>query len=107
MPVEFGGESAFYIDGGRSISSFIPNREDLVYFYKQSAGFKQTTLLVLADKLRMTQCKILFCLDLLNQMNLLNYEIFNSSLQLNFLPKPKNKIDLEQVPLFQSLSREI
>ncbi|MCD4711942.1 MAG: single-stranded-DNA-specific exonuclease RecJ [Clostridiales bacterium] len=107
MPVEFGGESAFYIDGGRSISSFIPNREDLVYFYKQSAGFKQTTLLVLADKLRMTQCKILFCLDLLNQMNLLNYEIFNSSLQLNFLPKPKNKMDLEQVPLFQSLSREI
>ncbi|MBE0449648.1 MAG: single-stranded-DNA-specific exonuclease RecJ [Clostridia bacterium] len=107
MPVEFSGDSAYYIDKGRSVSSFIPNREDLVYFYKQSATFTQTTLPILAGKLRMTQCKILFCLDLLNQMNLLEYRIFNSALELNFLPKPKIKRDLEQVPLFQKLSREL
>jgi hypothetical protein len=107
MPVAYDGHSAFVVGSGRSISNFIPNREDLVYFYKQSSAFKQTTLPALAAKLRMSECKILFCLDLLSQMQLLQYEIFNTQLTMNFMPKPKIKIDLEQVPLFQSLSREI
>ncbi|MBM7561617.1 single-stranded-DNA-specific exonuclease RecJ [Fusibacter tunisiensis] len=99
-PVEF---KLHRLDEDEPLNTFIPNREDLVYFYKQVFQLNKTNLDEVSKKVRMSLAKVLFCLDLLSEMKLLSYTLFNKELELKFLPKPEQKINLDEVPLFKDL----
>lgn len=107
MPMEIAGYQQLCFGSDDHLGEYIPNREDLVYFYKQVFSFKSTSLVEVGQKVRMSQSKILFCLELLKEMHLLEYQLFNMELSLKFLPKPEEKVNLDGIPLFQNMMKAL
>lgn len=94
-------ENAFYMGDLSSISDYIPNREELVQIYKWITQVTLVTLESLEVKLKMPFAKILCALSLLNEMKLLSYQIQNDVIKIALGERPKEKIDIQNLELYQ------
>lgn len=86
-----------------NITIHIPNRNDLMHFYKNLGDLKQFDIKKLALQLNLSIPKCLICLMLLEQMKLIEFEEKNGNVQLKILTKPKERIDLEALPLYKKI----
>lgn len=86
------------------LNGFIPNRDDLAYFYKQLIQLKSRTLEEMTSKIRMNEAKIKCCLILLKEMQLIDYTIFNGYINCTVLPKPSEKINIESLKIYNRMS---
>lgn len=83
--------------------SHIPDRNDLALFYKNALNKEESTLQLLSNKGLFSIAKCRICLVLLSEMLLLEYVENGSYVKLNWLPRPAEKIDIEQLELYKKL----
>lgn len=106
MPITSKWETAYVIDAlteEMELSGHLPNRDDLAYFYKSIQGTESCGLDELTLKGRFSLAKARLCLDLLDEMKLLrtneNYGYFT----FEWLPRPANKIEFEQLDYYRQV----
>ena len=106
MPIHFTGEQAYFYEGSTSkleIMAHIPDRNDLAILFRGIQGKAEATIFELSLKGQFSFTKTRLCIALLVKMNLLQYEENSGFFKLNWLPKPTDKIDMDQLPLYQNL----
>ena len=106
MPLETNFENA-YVQRGETYAmelfSHIPDRNDLAHFYKSSHGITEASLKQLSMKGQFSFTKLRLCIELLKEMNLLDFNENNDYYTFEWLPKPSSKIDLEQLEHYNLL----
>ena len=83
--------------------SHIPTREDLAIFYKLAAQKREAKLQQLNHRGAFSMVKCRLCLELLSQMQLLNYHLNGDQVKLEWLPRPERKIDIEQLAWYRQI----
>lgn len=94
-------ENASYLGDLSSLTDYIPEREELVQVYKWASQAREATLYSLESKLQMPLAKILCALALLDEMRLSSYQIHNDVITITLGEKPKEKIDIQNLDLYQ------
>lgn len=87
----------------KTLAGLIPNRNDVAYLYKVIDRDNEMTLEKMATSANMSQTKCLLSLALLKEMSLYAYEFKGAYIHLTKLPKPAQKVDIEQIPLYRHL----
>jgi len=87
-----------------TFSEFVPDRNDLMNFYKKLSDNTGLSLVKLTKQMGYSFPKCLFCLDLLKEMDLYDSNVYGGLLDTKALTKPNRKIDLETIPLFVKLN---
>ncbi|OJV62159.1 MAG: single-stranded-DNA-specific exonuclease RecJ [Clostridiales bacterium 38-18] len=90
---------AYHLD----VLSHIPTREDLAIFYKLASQKRDAKLQQLNHRGTFSLVKCRLCLELLSQMQLLNYQLNGDLVTLEWLPRPEHKIDMEQLPWYRQI----
>ncbi|GAU76912.1 single-stranded-DNA-specific exonuclease RecJ [Fusibacter sp. 3D3] len=94
---------AVILDENWNLSIHIPSRNDLMHFYKNIGSMAQFELKKMAHQLNLSMPKCLICLDLLEDMRLIQYSEKSGTIMLSILSKPKERIDLEALPLYKKI----
>ncbi len=87
-----------------SLGAYYPTRDDMVYLYKWAMKLKKTSLFDAQDKLNFNIAKILCGLALLSDMSLIEYTVHNHYLTITAHHKPKEKMQLEKLELYQKFT---
>lgn len=95
--------AAIVLEENWNLSIHIPSRNDLMHFYKNIGSLAQFELKKKAHQLNLSMPKCLICLDLLMDMNLIQYSEKSGQISLSVLSKPKERIDLEALPLYKKI----
>jgi len=106
MPIHFDAEFAFVHDSLSStleLLAHIPDRNDLAILYRGIQGKAEATMYEISLKGQFSYTKTRLCLELLVKMNLLYYYENSGYFKLSWLAKPLEKIDIEQIELYQNL----
>lgn len=83
----------------------IPEREDLVAFYKMlmKDGALSGPIKALAEKMTSKTGIVVMAGLILKDLNLIEFSLKGDCLEAKMLPKPKEKIDIFEAPLFKKL----
>lgn len=81
----------------------VPNRSDLMHFYKNIGNLSTFDIRKLSGKLNLSLVKCFLCLDLLTDMKLIEYSEKSGRVCLKALPKPKERINLEELVLYKKI----
>ncbi len=106
MPLDFKEAQAMVYPNTTAkmeLMGHIPDRNDVAQLYKVISGKSEVTMQQLVQRELFSQTKVRLCLELLKQMKLVNIEENSGFFKLFWLPKPNEKIDLEQVSLYQEI----
>ena len=109
LPIAPGVSDAYYFISATNdleLYSHIPDRNDLALFYKYAINKEESTLQLLSNKGTLSIAKCRICLSLLSEMNLLHYKENGNYVKLNWLPRPTEKIDIEQLELYKNLIKK-
>ncbi len=94
---------AIVLEENWNLALHIPSRNDLMHFYKNLGSTPQFELKKRANQLNLSMPKCFVCLDLLEVMNLIHYTEKSGIISFNVLSKPKERIDLEALPLYKKI----
>lgn len=106
MPTETDFDKAYVFDSPTEqmeLGGHLPDRDDLAYFYKSIQGLSACDLDELSLKGRFSLTKARLCLDLLREMKLLVLNENNGYFKFDWLPKPSQKIELEQLDYYRKV----
>ena len=106
LPISSTFEDAYYFISATNdleLYSHIPDRNDLALFYKYALNKQESTLQQLSNKGTLSIVKCRICLTLLKEMHLVEYVENGNYVKLNWLPRPAEKIDIEQLDLYKNL----
>lgn len=109
MPIAFTGNEAYYYPTTTSkmeLVGHLPDRNDLAQFYKTVLGKTEVSMETLTHRDIFSQAKARLCLDLLHEMKLVDIEENSGFFKLIWLPKPNEKIDLENIEMYQKILKK-
>lgn len=106
MPTETDFGKAYVFDSPTEqmeLGGHLPDRDDLAFFYKSIQGMTSCSLDELSLKGRFSLTKARLCLDLLKEMKLLILNENNGYFKFDWLPKPNQKIEFEQLDYYRNV----
>ena len=107
MPIDFTGARAYILGLQNSkyeLKEYIPDRNDLAYYYKFIQNKSQLTRSECTLKGQFSLAKSKICLRLLSDMNLCHFEECCGKILLTWLPKPDQKVDLDQIDFYKNMT---
>lgn len=107
MPIDFDGDRAYTVGQTTSkieLKEYIPDRNDLAYYYKLIQNKSQLNRSECTLKGQFSLAKSKICLRLLSDMNLCQYEECCGKILLTWLPKPDQKVDLDQIDFYKNMT---
>ncbi|MCA0386662.1 MAG: single-stranded-DNA-specific exonuclease RecJ [Firmicutes bacterium] len=106
MPIDQPYQEAYVYESLTAKSelfSHIPNRNDLAMFYRQHYGKSGLGMESLSMKGQISYTKVRLCLALMREMKLINTTENDGFFEIEWLPKPAEKIDIEQLDSYKAM----
>ncbi|MBS7527732.1 single-stranded-DNA-specific exonuclease RecJ [Fusibacter paucivorans] len=90
----------------QTLAALIPDRDDVALIYKRIGSIEEIAVEKLAAHVNMHLTKCLLGLKLLEEMALFNVERQGALMKFHKMPRPEQKVDIEQIPLYRHLMDE-
>lgn len=89
-----------------SLQNYIPKRDEMAKIYKNLLNQVLVDIEVIQKATSYSAEKIMISFMLLKEMGLIEFEKMNQYIHIQFLPKPKEKMDLQGMEIYQNIVKK-